>query len=412
MKQQNATRTLLRLMMIAAIFLSVFLIARTSAHAASPTYKIKVNTKKCVTTVYQKVDGKWKPIRCMYCAPGKPSTPTPLGTYTLKGRWPWYHMTGPDYNVQVRYAIQVHGDYFMHSCCYSSIDKTKESKPNFNGLGHGKTHGCIRFSVMDAKWIYENCEAGTEVTFYRSDKTGPLGKPEKKLKMTTKSSRGWDPTDPDKKNPSFKMKGATFTISDKKLKEMKCGKTGKNADLMYGVTAVNPYANQDLTDQIKIQSLTLNGKKIKPSKYSTKTPGKYKVTYYVRDKYCTQEGKDGKTKSFTFKIMDKTSIKIKNPKRTVHKGDVNAVKGVRVTARSGDRTKDLRIKIVTPSGKTKRGSYNKAKNFIFRKAGDYKITYSIQNAYPKKTVKKTITIRSLEEEPADTAETSDSESAA
>ena len=399
MNQQNTKHLLMRFLVIAAILFSALMITRVSAQAKSPQYKIMVNTQRCVTTIYQKTDGKWKPVRCMLCAPGKASTPTPLGTYTLKGRWPWYHMTGPDYNVQVRYAIQVHGDYFMHSCCYSSINKTTESKSNFNGIGHGRTHGCIRFSVMDAKWIYENCPAGTKVTFYRSSKTGPLGKPKKRLKMTTKSSRSWDPTDPDRKNPYFKMKGAKFYIKDKKPKEIKYGKTGKKTDLMYGVTAMNLYANQNVTDQITIKKLTRDGKKIKPSKFSTTKPGKYKVTYYVRDKYCTQDGKKGRTKKFSFKVIDQTSLHIEKKKRSVSTGDKNAAAGVTATALSGDKTRKIIVKIVNPAGKKKELTYKEAKSYVFDKAGAYKITYSIRNTCPKKMIKKDATVTAIDPQP-------------
>lgn len=61
--------------------------------------------------------------------------------------------------------------------------------------------GCIRMTVIDAKWIYENCEPGTTVEFYTSDDPGPFGKPETMKITEFEEYRGWDPTDPDPNNP-------------------------------------------------------------------------------------------------------------------------------------------------------------------------------------------------------------------
>ena len=61
--------------------------------------------------------------------------------------------------------------------------------------------GCVRLTVEDAKWIYDNCPSGTYVEIYDSEDPGPLGKPEA-LKLDADSpNKGWDPTDPDERNP-------------------------------------------------------------------------------------------------------------------------------------------------------------------------------------------------------------------
>ena len=391
MKKKSVLKKSLGLFLTSAICCTSLAITAAPSSAKSPKYYIKINTRKCVATAYIKKGGKWKPIRAMYCAPGKASTPTPLGTWTMKAHWPWYHMSGADYSVEVRYAIQTHGDYFMHSCCYHSRKKSKEYKGNFNGLGSGKTHGCVRFGVMDAKWIYEHCKNGTKVTYYRSKKAGPLGKPQIKIKNKNKIT--WDPTDPDKKNPNFKMKGAKIKISKKKPTKIKYNAKGKKYRLDYGVTAINPYANQDVTDQLKITKLTLNGKSISAKKFSTKKVGKYKVTYYVRDKYCTQNGKKGNKKTFTFEVVDSTKINVTEKTRTVNEGAKNAVKGVSAKSLSKNLTTQIKTQITDPSGKKKTFNYENAKNYVFNQAGTYKITYTAVNPYPKKNVTATATVK-------------------
>ena len=61
--------------------------------------------------------------------------------------------------------------------------------------------GCVRLTVKDAKWIYDNCPSGTAVEVYDSEDPGPLGKPETMKLDKDNANKGWDPTDPDENNP-------------------------------------------------------------------------------------------------------------------------------------------------------------------------------------------------------------------
>ena len=61
--------------------------------------------------------------------------------------------------------------------------------------------GCVRLTVEDAKWIYDNCKPGTSVEFYSNENPGPLGKPETPKISEYEEYRDWDPTDPDVNNP-------------------------------------------------------------------------------------------------------------------------------------------------------------------------------------------------------------------
>ncbi len=64
------------------------------------------------------------------------------------------------------------------------------------------SHGCVRLTVEDAQWIYENCEAGTIVEIYDdADNPGPLGKPEAQKLDGNNPRHNWDPTDTDPGKP-------------------------------------------------------------------------------------------------------------------------------------------------------------------------------------------------------------------
>ena len=62
------------------------------------------------------------------------------------------------------------------------------------------------------KWIFDNCETGTQVEFYSSEDPGPLGKPEtQKISDYSEELKNWDPTDEKQENP--------WIIYKKKVKE-------------------------------------------------------------------------------------------------------------------------------------------------------------------------------------------------
>ena len=61
--------------------------------------------------------------------------------------------------------------------------------------------GCVRLTVKNAKWIYDNCATGTLVKFYEDSNPGPLGKPSEQKISSETEYRNWDPTDPDPNNP-------------------------------------------------------------------------------------------------------------------------------------------------------------------------------------------------------------------
>ena len=79
----------------------------------------------------------------------------------------------------------------------------------YNQLGSTASAGCVRLAVQDAKWIIENCPAGTPVEIYNSPDAGPLGKPSP---VRIPSNCTWDPTDPDTRNPWQSDKSAIIGV--------------------------------------------------------------------------------------------------------------------------------------------------------------------------------------------------------
>lgn len=182
-------------------------------------YYIKVNYGAQVVTVYiQDSKGNYTiPVKAMVCSTGT-YTPT-SGVYRTLGKGEWWGLIGPSYG---QYSTWICGDILFHSVPYlKSGDKSSLEYWAYDQLGQRVSMGCVRLTVADAKWLYNNCPVGTQVEFYSSSNPGPLGKPTTmKISDAPSNIRGWDPTDPDSRNPWPKY-----------LKELEEKENDKNNDI-------------------------------------------------------------------------------------------------------------------------------------------------------------------------------------
>ena len=177
-----------------------------AAGSAKSPSAIKVNRALNTVTVYglDENGNHTIPVKAMICSTARKGYYTPLGTFTLIGyRSEWRPMLDGTYG---QYATSFNGHYLFHSICYEKPSKDAMLREEYNDLGGPASMGCVRLQTVDAKWIYDNCPAGTKVTVYEDpDVPGPLGKPEKLVSHITEQMyakyNGWDPTDPAAGNP-------------------------------------------------------------------------------------------------------------------------------------------------------------------------------------------------------------------
>ncbi|MDO4739990.1 MAG: L,D-transpeptidase family protein [Eubacteriales bacterium] len=102
-------------------------------------------------------------VRTMTCSTGKKETPTPLGTFTsTTGRGArWHYFT--KFECWAQYAWYIEGDILFHSVLFSEKDESTVTSSSVRNLGKRASHGCVRLSVEDARWIWENCPNKTTV---------------------------------------------------------------------------------------------------------------------------------------------------------------------------------------------------------------------------------------------------------
>ena len=170
---------------------------KDTSQATSP-YFIKVNYGANVVTIYTKdSDGNYTvPYKAMVCSCG---TYTPKnGTYKTSNKYTWRLLIN---NVYGQYATRIVGSILFHSVPYTSNKKDTLEYWEYDKLGQTASAGCVRLTVRDAKWIYDNCPRGTMVEFYSSSNPGPLGKPSAQKISSVEECRNWDPTDNVTENP-------------------------------------------------------------------------------------------------------------------------------------------------------------------------------------------------------------------
>ena len=162
-------------------------------------YLLAVNRAASTVTVYTTdEDNRYTvPFMAMVCSGG---TDTPTGYWATPVNYQWRLLVGPCYG---QYATRIYSGYLFHSVPYYTQHKDDLEYDQFNQLGTIASLGCIRLSVVDVKWIYDNCAIGTPVVIYDDEENpGPMGKPGTiYTDPDDEDMRGWDPTDPDPANP-------------------------------------------------------------------------------------------------------------------------------------------------------------------------------------------------------------------
>ena len=103
----------------------------------------------------------------MICSTGTRQNPTPLGTYTMpksRARWGYF----PTWDSHAQYLTRIDAANAFHSVLYTEPNEMALAVSSYKALGTRQSHGCVRLLVSDAKWIYDNCKAGTKIVVYES----------------------------------------------------------------------------------------------------------------------------------------------------------------------------------------------------------------------------------------------------
>lgn len=162
-------------------------------------YYIKVNYLANVVNIYTLDENNeyTVPYKAFICSTGT-ATPTE-GCYKISNKYRWLGLFGDVYG---QYCSQIVGNILFHSVPY--LEKNNSASLEYweyDKLGESCSMGCIRLTVADSKWIYDNCQSGTTVEFYSDENPGPFGKPTSMKISDNEECKNWDPTDNTEGNP-------------------------------------------------------------------------------------------------------------------------------------------------------------------------------------------------------------------
>ena len=123
-------------------------------------YRVEVSIDRQTVSVYALNDnGQYDLVKTCTCSTGLHDT-TPRGVF-LSGhpvnRWHYFEK----FNCWAQYSFEVTGDIMFHSVIYSTDNENSLRTGSLNALGNPASHGCIRLTVEDAKWLYEHCKRGS-----------------------------------------------------------------------------------------------------------------------------------------------------------------------------------------------------------------------------------------------------------
>ena len=153
------------------------------------TYELHVNKTENIVTVYTTDGDVYVPVKRFICSNGGSNTPE--GTFYSPDKYRWWELMGPCWG---QWCTRITGGVLFHSVFYNSYqDPQSLSVRAYNKLGTTCSHGCVRLTAGDAKWIYDNCAPGVKIVVYSKDGYEPFSKP---TSYELPSWHTWDPTDP------------------------------------------------------------------------------------------------------------------------------------------------------------------------------------------------------------------------
>lgn len=330
----------------------------------SNAYTLKVNRNTNVVTAY---NNSGAPVKAMTCSVGT-GTKTPVGTFSILTKDSWHTLMGP---VYAPYCSKVTSDgiWFHPVWYYQNGNRASQSAQSYNLLGTKASHGCIRLTLIDAKWIYENCPVGTKVIIFDgSAANDPLGKPATYKLPAMPNDFTWDPTDPDPSNPYHSMQPKIIVNNTTVQYKTKFNP----ADM---VTVIDSLGN-NVTSDVKYSG-----------KVNTKKLGTYTVTYSITD----QRGRSCSVKSKVTVIDIYLPVLngISDSKTVEYKTKLNLKEGVSATGyKKRSLNKKIQITVKTPSKKTKKVK----STYTFKDLGKYTVTYKVTDPKYKRTTTQTMKI--------------------
>jgi lipoprotein-anchoring transpeptidase ErfK/SrfK len=127
-----------------------------SSISSKTSFLVWVDIHTQSTNIFTGSKGKWKLLHSFLSSTGEPGNETPKGTYTIKDKGNWFF--SQKYQEGAKYWVRFKGNYLFHS-----LPMNQDKKVVDPTLGEPASHGCVRLSLDDAAWFYNNIPTKTTV---------------------------------------------------------------------------------------------------------------------------------------------------------------------------------------------------------------------------------------------------------
>lgn len=140
-----------------------------AGYPVADTYQIIVDITHQVVMVYTKdANNEYTvPVRYMLCSSGTGSR-TPVGTFKMGA----YRVRFSRFANDGRYGqywTQIRGAIYFHTFLYIKKDAASYEEQTYTELGSKASHGCVRLTVPDARWMWYNIAYGTQCVIRKGD---------------------------------------------------------------------------------------------------------------------------------------------------------------------------------------------------------------------------------------------------
>ena len=125
-------------------------------------YRVEVSIDRQRVYVYELNEaGEYELVQTFVCSTGMGNS-TPRGIFLDGGPANvWHHFS--KFDVWARYSFTIEGDIMFHSVLFSEKDTSTLREGSLYALGQKASHGCVRLSVKNARWLFEHCSHGKVV---------------------------------------------------------------------------------------------------------------------------------------------------------------------------------------------------------------------------------------------------------
>jgi lipoprotein-anchoring transpeptidase ErfK/SrfK len=135
---------------------------KPEGYPAADTYYVIVDIAHQVVMVYTKdANGEYTvPVRYMLCSTGLDNR-TPVGKFDLHS----YKQRFSKFDRDGRYGqywTQIFKAFYFHTFLYTELDAATYDEQTYLEMGSKASHGCVRLTVPDARWMWYNIGYGTK----------------------------------------------------------------------------------------------------------------------------------------------------------------------------------------------------------------------------------------------------------